>query len=370
MSFLTKIIGISIASIISQAATGQTCCTFPTFEKPTASYQISPRKFGANRSGSRLHAACDLYQTAKGQGVRSISPGRVIRDLYYFYQGTFAIELKHQDGTVARYGEITGQRPPGFNKNLPISGGQTIGYVGKVSSNCCEPMLHFERYKGTLTGPLTQPQANRYHRRADLIDATIDLLAWEEATFPPTSPPPTILMAPALKELKSIPTQIPTEQISLNNMLGTLLLMEKSGHNPDQLMSDLAKLDIATQLTKHSNPDTGEMALVQSMDLTGSAYHLHAQYFGQNDFLLQHISFEIKPGIKSLESLIQDIRARSPSLGAPDIQTPTFVQWQLSEGKILWIMVLDKEDLQSNPFYDYTVEDIGTMRIAIELDHE
>ena len=353
-------------------AKGPTCCTFPTFEKPTYSYQESPRKFSANRSGGRLHAACDLYQTAKDQGVRSIQSGRVLRDLYYFYQGTYALELKHNDGTVVRYGEMTGQRPPGFDINRPVQIGQTIGYIGKVSSNCCDPMLHFEQYQGTRSGPLTQPRANRFQRRADLIDPTQNLLHWESRTFPPNSPIPSILMAPALSELKYWPHPIPNEQISTNKMLGALLLVENSNLSPKDLVIELSKQDIPSKTTSNTNAETGEMVLVQSLPANSTAHHFHAQYFGDGDsnYLLQHISFEIRPGIKSLQDLIDDIKTRAPNLGEPDLQTSEFVQWQLKDDRILWIKILNKEDLQENPFYEYSLQDIGTLRVAIELDHE
>jgi len=155
--------------------------TFPTMKRATTSYKEGMRRFKASRSGGRLHAACDLYRVTGEQAV-AISDGKVIRDRYYFYQGTYAIEVKHTGGKVARYGEITGKSAPniGLNKTVKIS--QPIGYIGKVNSNCCEPMLHFELYSGTATGALSQ-SGNSFQRRKDLIDPTKLLVDWEKLKF-------------------------------------------------------------------------------------------------------------------------------------------------------------------------------------------
>lgn len=155
---------------------------FPTNIRPTDSYKTGMRRFSAARSGgARLHAACDLYRTTNEEAL-SVSSGQVIRDRYYFYQGTYAIEVLHPGGKIARYGEITGKSAPGVKLNAVIKPAQTIGYIGKVNSNCCSPMLHFEFYSGTATGPLSQP-GNKFQRRKDLLDPTEILSVWEKLKF-------------------------------------------------------------------------------------------------------------------------------------------------------------------------------------------
>ncbi|MEZ0391971.1 MAG: M23 family metallopeptidase [Pseudobdellovibrionaceae bacterium] len=155
---------------------------FPTVNRPIESYRTGARRFGSPRdNGSRLHAASDLYAT-HGENVLSIYSGKVIRTLYYFYQGTYALEVKHSDGKVVRYGEITGKSAPNTSKNDSVSAGQVIGYVGTVNSGCCHPMLHFEMYAGTQTGNLLT-SGNIYNRRSDLLDPTEYLAKWEKEKF-------------------------------------------------------------------------------------------------------------------------------------------------------------------------------------------
>lgn len=158
------------------------CCEFPTVKKVTHRFNSGMRRFGAGRSGGkRLHAACDLYRY-KDEPALSVAPGKVIRNKYYFYQGTYALEIRHAGGFVVRYGEITGKSPSGVSAGKTVKTGQRIGYIGKVNSNCCRPMLHFELYRGTKSGALSTG-GTRYKRRSDLMDPTDYLLRWEDRNF-------------------------------------------------------------------------------------------------------------------------------------------------------------------------------------------
>lgn len=158
------------------------CCEFPTVKKVTHSFTSGMRRFNAGRSsGKRLHAACDLYRY-KDEPIMSIAPGEVVRDRYYFYQGTYALEVKHSGGFIVRYGEITGKGVSGVSKGKSVKMGQRLGYIGVVNSGCCRPMLHFELYSGKRNGALSQ-KGNRYQRRGDLMDPTPYLLRWQSEKF-------------------------------------------------------------------------------------------------------------------------------------------------------------------------------------------
>ncbi len=157
------------------------CCDFPTVQKPTHSYSSGMRKFGAGRSKGRTHAACDLYRY-KDEPIKSVAPGKVISNLYYFYEGTYALEVLHSGGFVVRYGELTGYKATGVRRNSRVKMGQKIGKMGKVNSNCCRPMLHFELYSGKRTGSLTR-ESGRYRRRSDLMNPTSYLNKWADGVF-------------------------------------------------------------------------------------------------------------------------------------------------------------------------------------------
>lgn len=158
------------------------CCEFPTVKKPTHDYTSGARAFGAGRSGGkRKHAACDLYRELK-EPILSVAPGKIIRDRYHFYQGTYALEVVHSGGFVVRYGELDIKAVPGMSKGKSIKMGEKIGHMGKVNSNCCRPMLHFELFKGNKTGALSTG-GNGFQRRSDLLNPTPYLLRWEREKF-------------------------------------------------------------------------------------------------------------------------------------------------------------------------------------------
>jgi murein DD-endopeptidase MepM/ murein hydrolase activator NlpD len=158
------------------------CCEFPTVKKVTHSYTSGMRMFRANRGkGTRLHAACDLYRY-KDEPIVAVAPGTVVRDRYFFYQGTYALEVVHTGGFIVRYGELTNKGVTGVSKGKSVKMGDRLGYIGVVNSGCCRPMLHFELYKGNKSGSLSQ-KGNKFQRRSDLMDPTPYLLKWEDKKF-------------------------------------------------------------------------------------------------------------------------------------------------------------------------------------------
>ncbi len=157
------------------------CCDFPTMKEPTHSYTSGMRRFNAGRSGGRLHAACDLYRYIN-EPIKSVAPGKVLMNLYAFYQGTYALEVRHSGGFVVRYGELTGYKASGVKKNANVKMGQRLGKIGKVNSNCCRPMLHFELYSGSKSGSLSTGKG-KYQRRTDLMNPTPYLNKWKDEVF-------------------------------------------------------------------------------------------------------------------------------------------------------------------------------------------
>lgn len=155
------------------------CCHFPLATTAKASYLEGAGMFGADRSkGKRKHAACDLYHR-NAEPVLSVASGKIVRDRYYFYQGTYAIEVEHQGGFIVRYGEISGKRPPKTKGGTDVAAGDVVGYIKRVNSNCCSPMLHFELFRGNGKGPLTTKANRGYQRRSDLLNPTKYLQLWE-----------------------------------------------------------------------------------------------------------------------------------------------------------------------------------------------
>jgi hypothetical protein len=141
---------------------------FPLRKKPAQDYTSGGRAFGSMRAGNRKHAGCDLI-AFPGTEILAMADGVVSRGPYYFYEGTYALEIKHDNGMVVRYGEISQRVPAGISAGTSVSRGQIIARVGQLNSG--SSMLHLEMYEGYENGPLTQT-GNSYVRRSDLTDPT------------------------------------------------------------------------------------------------------------------------------------------------------------------------------------------------------
>lgn len=135
------------------------------------------RQFGASRSDNRKHAGIDWYvENGAGTPVYAMADG-VVEEYVYdtFYGGTGMISIKHTDGSVARYGEIT----PLVKSGTTVKKGQKIGVI-KANTIDGGTMLHLELYRGTASGSLTVTgnwnysylSSAKYNRRKDLLDPT------------------------------------------------------------------------------------------------------------------------------------------------------------------------------------------------------
>lgn len=142
---------------------------FPLRKRPTASYKSGAREVGARRDGGkRRHAGCDLL-ASPGTPILAMDDGEVNADPYYFYSGTNALEIRHADGWIARYGEISGAAA-GLKRGSQVKRGQVIAYVGQLGSG--RSMLHLEFYTGSGSGNLTVRGNRPFQRRSDLADPT------------------------------------------------------------------------------------------------------------------------------------------------------------------------------------------------------
>jgi murein DD-endopeptidase MepM/ murein hydrolase activator NlpD len=139
---------------------------------------------GTSKSrGDRLHAACDLV-VPPGTPVYAVERGKVLQvPKTKFFQQTYTVVIRHND-FVIRYAELDKNRL--VAEGDEIEEGTQIGVVGVNYKG--RGMLHFEMYKGTASGPLSQPSNNdkydyvtpgNYQRRRDLIDPTPYLDKWK-----------------------------------------------------------------------------------------------------------------------------------------------------------------------------------------------
>jgi murein DD-endopeptidase MepM/ murein hydrolase activator NlpD len=155
---------------VATTGAGEFC--FPLDHVPSPSWKTGARYFGAPRDGGRrLHAGCDLLGP-KGTTIYAVADGTLVRPPYYFYTGTYAVEIRHH-GFIVRYGEILGGSYIGGHT---VRKGQPICQIGRLDSG--SSMLHFEMYShGASDAPLTTG-SGPYKRRSDLINPSPYLDEW------------------------------------------------------------------------------------------------------------------------------------------------------------------------------------------------
>lgn len=147
---------------------------FPFSTLPARSWTTGGRQFGAWRSNrTRKHAGCDLI-FPQGTPIHAVADGVLTRDEYFFYTGTYAVEIRHGN-LLLRYGEIDGGSYIGGRS---VKKGQVIARVGRLTSG--SSMLHLEMYtNASSSASLTTRGGNIYRRRSDLTDPAPYLNIWK-----------------------------------------------------------------------------------------------------------------------------------------------------------------------------------------------
>ncbi len=151
------------------SGTGEFC--FPLAHRPSPDWKGGGRYFGAPRSHGRLHAACDLL-APYGTTIYAIADGTLVRDEYYFYEGTNAVEVRHGSFLV-RYGEI---KQGSYIGGRTVRKGEPICKVGRLNSG--SSMLHFELYSNGASSASLSSDRGPYKRRSDVINASAYLDQW------------------------------------------------------------------------------------------------------------------------------------------------------------------------------------------------
>ena len=103
-----------------------------------------------SRGFSRFHAGVDLT-APYGSPVRAAAPGTVVFAGVYYGYGNM-IDIRHDDGTVTRYGHLS-KFAKGLHVGTPVGLGEEIGNIG-TSGHAHGAHLHFEvRISGRAIDP-------------------------------------------------------------------------------------------------------------------------------------------------------------------------------------------------------------------------
>ena len=149
---------------------------FPLRKIPAKSWKTGPGAFGKElTTANSVNPGCSLYCTV-GTDVFSITNGNVLKGQYYFYAGTYAVDVDHGD-YIIRYGGLS--KRSFVETGDYVNAGQVIGEVGDMK-NVTASQLHIEKYDKSVEGSLNVgAQASAlnsndlpFYRRKDLKDPT------------------------------------------------------------------------------------------------------------------------------------------------------------------------------------------------------
>ncbi|MFT6069266.1 MAG: hypothetical protein ACJAT2_003455 [Bacteriovoracaceae bacterium] len=136
------------------------------------------------------------------------------------------------------------------------------------------------------------------------------------------------------------------------------------------LRESLISLGLRPVTSVDSNPYTGTMKIVRTeKNLPGTRY-FHTQVFTDENGVetIQYSAVDVKGGPGAFERTTL-ASAKSFKVNAkPDYQKPGFNKWSLGDGRNLWIKKMEAKDLKDDPFNAYSADDVGTIRVVVELE--
>lgn len=157
---------------------------------------------------------------------------------------------------------------------------------------------------------------------------------------------------------------------SLSKLAVTYAEVFKEKNSSKGFREKLKGLGLNPTTSINSNPYTGSMAIVRTKNNLPGTRYVHAQYVtdSNGNEAVQHSSFEFRKGPNALQRVDTAIRGIFQIESDPTISNGEFISYKLDENYIIWIKRMSEEDLVDDPFNAYTKNDVGTIRVAIELE--
>lgn len=158
---------------------------------------------------------------------------------------------------------------------------------------------------------------------------------------------------------------------SLLDMTKRVFRYAKRDVKSQDLINEFEQKELSPEIRIDSNPYTGTLNIVRTRSVLPGTRYFHAQFFENDDGseFIQHISFEFKASEHSFAAVEKTILQQFLTEDVEQTQNKeNFKSWRRDDGYVIWMKRLEKADIKTNPYNVYTEEDIGTIRVAIELD--
>lgn len=156
---------------------------------------------------------------------------------------------------------------------------------------------------------------------------------------------------------------------ALDNYAKALYLFASNDQKPELLVQKLTEAGLKPLVVQDFNDVTGKMIVVRTEETLPGTRYFHAQYFEDENKqpFLQHMSFEFRPGEKSLDQAIAAVQKAFPkNIGPVQKCTRDYGAWEYGE-MTAWCHELGEQDIQNDdPNRARSKEDIGAVKCAIE----
>lgn len=171
-----------------------------------------------------------------------------------------------------------------------------------------------------------------------------------------------------------IPTEIPaTDEESLTYYTKMLKHVVAVKANPNRIMEHLTAMKISPRLKTRTNDATGTVQFIRTQNSLKGTKYFHAQFVGEGEnTTLEHMSFNIRPGKDSMNNAVALLQKQFDiqNKGTVKFNDPDAKAWALDNGYVVWVKKLAQADLKNDLFNAYSNEDIGSIRIAVEIDQD
>ena len=169
------------------------------------------------------------------------------------------------------------------------------------------------------------------------------------------------------ESLKVKPTN---ERESLTSLSQSLVEFTKPGRKYQHLVKVIDNWKLGSKVGIDKNDYTGSMTVVRTREALPGTRYLHAQYFTNDagEQVLQHLSFEYRPGPHAMGDVVNQVKTLFAVTKKPTMEKADFISWNKDDGYTVWVKQMGEEDIKDDPFNAYTKQDVGTIRVAIELE--
>lgn len=166
------------------------------------------------------------------------------------------------------------------------------------------------------------------------------------------------------------PASSEDEQRNLESMVQVIFDYTQANRRMTELLTYLKNSGQRPFVNRNTNPYTGTLYMIRTQRPFPGTRYFHAQYFTDENGepFVQHMSFEFRPGASSYQQAVQTLQSLYPHIGEPYVQVSDFTAWHLPDGLHAYVKVLSEEDIQDHPYNSYSPEDVGTVKVAIEID--